>query len=53
MNEINKKCKFCGQEKDLIGAHIIPRKFYLIYKKSTINQLIRLKGNQKLSKLEL
>ena len=23
------KCKFCGQEKKLIKAHIIPKKFYL------------------------
>lgn len=22
-------CKFCGQEKKLIKAHIIPKKFYL------------------------
>ena len=26
------KCKFCGQEKKLIKAHIIPRNFYLDYK---------------------
>lgn len=25
-------CKFCGQEKKLIKAHIIPKKFYLDYK---------------------
>ena len=28
----NTTCKFCGQEKKLIKAHIIPRKFYLDYK---------------------
>ena len=28
----NRICKFCGQEKKLIRAHIIPRKFYLDYK---------------------
>lgn len=28
----NSVCKFCGQEKKLIGAHIIPKHFYLNYK---------------------
>ncbi len=28
-----KKCKFCGQEKKLIDAHIIPKNFYLMRKK--------------------
>ena len=25
-------CKFCGGEKELIKAHIIPRNFYINYK---------------------
>ena len=28
-------CKFCGQEKQLIKAHIIPRHFYLNYENET------------------
>ncbi len=28
----NSVCKFCGQKKKLIGAHIIPKHFYLNYK---------------------
>ena len=35
MKEINKICKFCGQEKKLIKAHIIPRHFYLNYENET------------------
>lgn len=31
-------CKFCGQEKKLIKAHIIPRHSYLNYKNETMLQ---------------
>lgn len=47
MNEINKKCKFCGQEKDLIGVHIIPRNFYLIYKKEHYQSIDPFEGKSK------
>ena len=32
----NPICKFCGQEKKLINAHIIPKNFYLERKKIDI-----------------
>lgn len=34
VQEKNIKCKFCGKEKKLIGAHIVPRCFYLALKEN-------------------
>lgn len=41
------KCKFCGQEKDLIGAHIIPRKFYLNYESEHYQSIDPFEGKSK------
>lgn len=37
-------CKFCGQEKKLIKAHIIPRNFYLDYKNEQYMEVDELSG---------
>ncbi|MCM1003370.1 MAG: hypothetical protein NC408_03400 [Candidatus Gastranaerophilales bacterium] len=37
-------CKFCGKEKKLIKAHIIPRKFYLDYKDEQYMSVNKLSG---------
>ena len=37
-------CKFCGQEKKLIKAHIIPRNFYLDYKNEQYMEVNALSG---------
>ena len=42
-------CKFCGQEKKLIKAHIIPKNFYLDYKKEQYMSIDSLFGNPKLT----
>ncbi len=38
-------CKFCEQPKELIKAHIIPRKFYLDYEKDNGYRAIDVDGN--------
>ena len=48
MKNFEKKiCKFCGQEKELIGAHIIPRNFYLNYKKEHYQVIDPFEGKSK------
>ena len=41
-------CKFCGQEKKLIKAHIIPKNFYLDYKKEQYMSVDSLSGKFKI-----
>jgi len=40
-------CKFCGKEKKLIGAHIIPRKFYLNYESEHYQSIDPFEGKSK------
>lgn len=40
-------CKFCGKEKDLIKAHIIPKKFYLNYENEHFQLIDHLSGKTK------
>jgi hypothetical protein len=40
-------CRFCGQEKELIRAHIIPRHFYLNYEHKTFAAINTQTGNWK------
>ena len=44
-------CKFCGQEKKLIKAHIIPRNFYLNYKEETFAAINTITGDWKQCKM--
>ncbi len=41
-------CKFCGQEKKLIKAHIIPRSFYLDYKHGQYTSVDSISGKFKI-----
>lgn len=40
-------CKFCGKEKQLIRAHIIPRHFHLNYENETYVAINAQTGNWK------